>query len=170
MPLYQEIWPGCKIESVEKYAEESDKWKRRDFSGLDVIINLLGGNEIHLAQRFRSADSGDDFSLRYMVPAPKGDRQESEFFKLLKAYKEGYWRPDLYAFGKTKFGKRANLDKKTDGFSFFYIFNVDPLLKAIIDEDLTYMGPNPNMDGSSGVYFTINDMPQETIFFERVWD
>lgn len=169
MPIYQEIWPGCRIDQVDKYAEKSEWWKRRDFSGLDTIINLSGGNEIHLSQRFRSADSGDDFSLRYMVPSPKG-LQKSEFFKLLKAYKKGYYRPDKYAFGKTKFGKHTNPDKETDGLSFIYIFNVDPILKAIIDGDLTYRGPHQNRDGSYGVYFTINDMPQEAIFFERVWN
>ncbi len=174
MPIYEERWPGGKINQVEKYAEKSDWWKRRDFSGLDTIIALSGGNEIHLSQRFRSTDSGDDFSLRYMVPNQHGGRQESEFFKLMEAVKEGYYRPDMYAFGKTKFGTRANPDKQTEGFSFFYIFKVDTLIKAIIDGDLTYMGPYPNKldgipDGSSGVYFTVNDIPPEAIYFERHW-
>lgn len=174
LPIYKRIWPESLIEPIDKYAIKNDSWKRRDFSGLDVIIALPNGTEIHLAQRFRSSDSGNDFSLRYKVPKLGGGLQESEYFKLLAAYKEGYWYPSHYAFGNTKFSLRVDPAKVNyeQGFFNFYVFKLDTLLRLISNGELKYEGPyaNPKPDGepngSCGVYFRLDDIPKEAIYFK----
>jgi len=174
--FYKKIWPNSEVKSTDKMAKDSSIWERRDFDGLDKIIFLPGGNEIHLAQRFRSADSRDDFSLRYEVPDDKGGIQKSEYFKLLKAYKKEYWYPDLYAFGNTTFGKSNNLENVgPNPFKNFFIFRVEALIKGIYEGRIEKRGPYPNTDpktgkkdGSSGVYFKVDEFPSEV--FEYRFD
>jgi len=174
IPIYKRIWPGALIEPIAKYAIGNDRWGRRDFSGLDIIIALPQGTEIHLAQRFRSSDSGDDFSLRYKVPKLGGGLQESEYFKFLTAYKEGHWYPTHYAFGNTKFSLKEDPLKVNyeQGFSNFYVFKMGTLLRLISEGGLKYSGPyaNPTPDGklngSSGVYFRLDDIPEEAVYFK----
>lgn len=180
MPMfYEKLWPHAQIKATDKMVKESPLWKKRDFNGLDKIVFLPDGNEIHLAQRFRSADSKNDFSLRYEVPDKKGGIQKSEYFKLKRAYKEDLWLPDRYAFGNTTFGKKFDesgspvVPDVSRPFKDFYIFKVKPLIRNILNGRIKMMGPYDNVDketgrknGSSGVYCKVNGFPSDVFEYE----
>lgn len=158
MPIYRQIWTGCQIEEVDKIGMNGNDFaKRRDFSGLDKII-LLHGNEIHLAQRFRGYEpiekrysKGYDFSLRYNTPGLIGTK-EAEYFKLVEAIKTDVWFPNKYIWGVTK------TDDPKSGFEILNIYNVRKMMTAIINKEVKPIGVYPNGDGSSGIYFKLNDL------------
>jgi len=154
IPIYNTIWPGCTIEEVDVIGQKNDFAKRRDFSGLDKII-VLNGNEIHIAQRFRKPredGSEVDFSFRYMTPGPKGESVKSEYFKLIEAIKNDMWFPNKYVWGLTK-----NVWFNS-GFDRFYVYNLRKILNAILDEQIKDVGKFPNGDGSTGIYFKLEDL------------
>lgn len=170
VPIYNQIWPNSEMEDISELAKSDPSWMRRDFSGLDIILNLPNGNEIHVAQRFRSSSSGRDFSLRYKVPDSQGGLQESEYFKFLNAFKQGYWYPQYYAFGVTKFGLEDDpLVQPAPGFVEFTIFRMSELLRLLDKGEIKIVGPFSNRDGSYGVYLSVDALPIRVVLFRQVF-
>lgn len=151
--IYQHYWKVKRHEIVEIDAlgEDEKGAKQLDYSGIDKHI---GKRNRHIAQRFRtnSRRFSRDFSLRLET----ADSDESEYDKLMSAYRNGGNYPAVYAFG---IGAATTQPKCLDqGLSKFYFIDMDILLPAIDSGEVEAVGGGENDDGSRGLYYDTDDL------------
>lgn len=154
---YYEQWDVNQITEVDKEGEDNEGFKHLDYSGIDKIVHTESGT-IHVAQRFRrmrNTDSGlqkPDFSIRYKTY----NEERTEYQKLRDNYYGVGNTPGVYGFGITPYGRRVAL---ADGFKEFYLIDMDKFLRLHFDDGvLVEIGKIPNGDGSTGIYFDLDDV------------
>lgn len=164
-PLFERIWPGVTLDLVEG-GGVSDRQRRMDFSGLDIIATLTDDTTYHLSQRYRSL-VGNDYSFRYETAGKKGP-VPAEYFKLKKAVEKGSYRPNYYAQGLTNIpsvGTKPQEFKDAE-FRQFHIFEIDGFFHAVKRGRVSLMGPFENKDEiTKGIYVSPSSIPDDIVKF-----
>lgn len=171
LDIYREFWDVDEIIEVDKEGDEGDNaMQRLDFSGLDKYILTENDTQFQIAQRFRQPYYDDDagwsdadFSLR--IESYHDDHVEYD--KLIENYQtRGASHPGVYGFGRTESGRQVALE---NGFTEFYLIDVDSFLQAHLGGELNIIDEAPNGDGSCGVYFRIDDIREHGCLIAE-WD
>lgn len=158
IPLYESHFDIEEIIEVDKEGDAHRALKLMDFSGLDKIIEVEQGHQIHIAQRFRRPYYDDeqgwtkpDFSIRLQ----SYDSGASEYDKLLAAHQGWGNVPKVYGFGRAPYGRQV---AKANGFEEFYLIDLHRFLTLHQSGDIELMEKAPNGDGSVGAYFSLDEL------------
>lgn len=159
IPVYKNYWSisESQITEVDAHAEDEQAAQKIDASGIDKMVEPDTGVR-HLAQRFRTLSERDgqifdpDFSIRTSTYNDK----ETEYDKLLNAYRNGGNVPKIYTFGiGASVSKTDCLDS---GFKDFYFLDLHRFLKLLDQAQIEACASYPNGDGSKALYFKIEEL------------
>lgn len=115
-----------------------------DFAGLDRLVDVQGQRIVPIAQRWRPASGGRDFSFR----VTNGKGKDAERDKCLNAFRDGGFYPAVYAFGVVA--------ESEESFEEFHLLDTRKFLMAIETETIRGEGPYPSPDGKTeALYYSV---------------
>jgi hypothetical protein len=170
IPVYKNYWALSdeQITEVDDAGTEETAAKKIDASGIDKIVEPSTGVR-HIAQRFRTPErfgSGElvdpDFSLRV---SSYTDRQ-TEYDKLLNAYRNGGNVPKIYTFGVAADVSKSQ--SRETGFKAFYFIDLHAFLKQFESGHIQPCSCYPNGDGSEALYFDIGDLREQGVIQDEI--
>jgi hypothetical protein len=170
MPVYREYWnvPEHKITEVDELGKTETAAKVLDADGgTDKVVRPATGIR-HIAQRFRKRTQkgpevyDPDFSIR---TATYSDA-DTEYDKMLNAYRNGGNVPAIYAFGIGAGTSRRQCLRR--GFAEFYFLDNKRFLKLVDNGHLEAVACYPNGDGSEALYFSIESLRNHGIIEDAV--
>lgn len=128
---------------------DSELAAQLDYSGCDKLVHTESG-DVHVAQRFRRPPENGysrDFSLRKTTT----NGMKSEWYKLQRAYQNGYYIPTRYAFGVAG----------DEGFDYFCLLDNRRFVRLLTNGELEGKETNENkVDGKEVVYYPINRLAE----------
>lgn len=159
IPIYKNYWSisEAQITEVDAHAETEEAAQKIDASGIDKVVEPDTGVR-HVAQRFRTLTERDgqilepDFSIRISSYTD----QDTEYDKLLNAYRNGGNVPKIYTFGVG--ASVSKQDCLQSGFKDFYFLDLHRFLKLFDQSHIDPCGSYPNGDGSKALYFDIQQL------------
>jgi len=162
--IYKKYWAINKTEitEVDSHAETEKAAQKIDASGIDKIVEPETGVR-HVAQRFRTLTNKNgrilepDFSIRTSTYSDK----DTEYDKLLKAYRNNGNIPKIYTFGVGAAVKKKDCLQK--GFKDFYFLDLHGFLKLFDRDHIEAVASYPNGDGRKALYFDIQDLRDTVI-------
>lgn len=125
IPIYEKIWPDCKIAEIDKLGVDCKLAKELDYSGLDKII-IYNRQRIIISQKFTSNNRYNNFGMNhsYYFWDSKKLYETGEYFRLLEAIKNGYNIPDRYVFGI------INTKEVESGFKVLNMYDIRGIVQA----------------------------------------
>lgn len=168
--IYKAYW--CiseeQITEVDAYAEHEEAAMAIDASGIDKVVEPATGVR-HIAQRFRTLREfkngkviDPDFSIRISTYGG----HETEYDKLLNAYRNNGNVPKIYTFGIG--ASVSKEDCLQSGFKDFYFLKLERFLKLLDSNKLQASSSRDNKDGSKGLYFHIQDLRDNYIIQDEI--
>jgi len=154
--VYSQVWPGCRIISLDD--DELNILKTTlDVAGADKLLRWPDGTASFLAQRFRSYEKRvwDDFTLREFRP---NTSYRAECYKAPEALKANKINATYYAYG--------HVNEEEDGFLRFRIVKFREFLEYWTKGLLPKPQRGYNADDSSWfLYWAFKDIPPELILW-----
>jgi len=171
LSIYREYWAisDDEITEVDELGKSETAAKVMDVDGAtDKVVTPSTGIR-YVAQRFRKRSENDngriydpDFSIRTATYSDK----DTEYDKLLNAYRNGGNVPAIYTFGIGDGVTRSEcLDK---GFRDFYFLKLPRFLKLVDAGHLTPVASYPNGDGSKGLYYAVDDLHDHNVVQDSI--
>lgn len=118
-----------------------------DFAGLDRLVDVNGERIVPIAQRWRPASGGQDFSFR----VANGKGKDAERDKCLNAFRDGGFYPAIYAFGV--------VDSSEESFAEFHLLNTRKFLMAIETDSIRGEGPYSSPDEQTeAMYYSVDQL------------
>lgn len=154
--IYRQFWDECEVIENDTLGKSEHVAKILDFGDVDKIIKI-GGQQIHMAQRFRKPYfdkytqewEDPDFTIRYS--RPKSDHT-IEYERLMNAHEMGSAAyPKRYSFGRVHNDHNRGLYE-------LYILDTDRLIDAIKSGALTESGPFQTDEGQEFMAYDLREM------------
>jgi len=171
VPIYREYWAvgDDDITEVDKCGKTEDAARVFDtMGGTDKAITPSTGMR-HVAQRFRTRTQSDDgyvYSTDFSIRTSSYTGADTEYDKLLNAYRNDGNVPAIYSFGVADaFNKPDALEA---GFRDFYFLDLERFLKLVDNNQLEPVSCYPNGDGSEALYFSVDSLRDTGIIRDEI--
>jgi hypothetical protein len=171
MPVYRAYWAvdDEEITEVDKCAKTETAARVFDADGCtDKAVTPSTGMR-YIAQRFRTRQRGSDgrvYDPDFSIRTQTYSDADTEYDKLMNAWRNGGNVPAIYAFGiADAFTRDA---AKDNGFREFYFLKLKRFLKLVDNGQLDPVAAYPNGDGSKALYYSIDSLRNNRVVQDGV--
>jgi hypothetical protein len=173
VPVYHEYWDidDTDIVEVDKRAEREKAARVFDTDGgTDKAVTPSTGMR-HVAQRFRTraqSDTGYVYETDFSIRSHTYSSQDTEYDKLMNAWRHDGNVPSIYTFGITNAFQRT--DALESGFKDFYFIDLRGFLDAVDSGRLDAVSAHGNGDGSRALYFSVDSLREAGLIRDEIHD
>jgi len=171
IPVYREYWAVAEsdITEVDDYRDQEVSAAVLDCDGgTDKIVNPETGIR-HVAQRFRTrakSDNGYVFTTDFSIRTSSYSGKDTEYDKVMNAWRNDGTVPAIYAFGIADGFNRA--EALESGFREFHFINYPAFLRQFDNGHITPNACYENGDGSEALYFAVSDLADAGVIRDSV--